>query len=180
MRSPTPAPAYPEFPHDATDPHELPDSAWLDPSTFTRAHDASGIRLGVDRYTLEAAAPEGAASGSPGGRRRSASAPPKTEPREAKSRRVYIEEVRPEEIEVAAIFPKQGQTTPLCPGPLLRRRQTPDNSGVCIRAYPNQGEQGLIDDLLGIQQHVHSVGRSALRTARQLQDSELSYESYER
>ena len=47
---------------------------------------------------------------------------------------------------------------------------------VCIRAYPAAGEQGLIDNLLEIQQWVDQVGRSNLRSARRLADSELSYE----
>ena len=44
---------------------------------------------------------------------------------------------------------------------------------VCIRAYPNAGEQGLIDNLLEIQQWVDQIGRSNLRSARRLADSEL-------
>ena len=47
---------------------------------------------------------------------------------------------------------------------------------VCLRAYPAAGEQGLLDNLLEIQQQVDQVGRSNLRVARRLADSELSFE----
>ena len=44
---------------------------------------------------------------------------------------------------------------------------------VCTRVFPNQGEQGLIKDLLSIQQHVDQVGRQHLRAARPLHESDL-------
>ena len=47
---------------------------------------------------------------------------------------------------------------------------------VCTRVYANQGEQGLIEDLLAIQQHVDQVGRNHLRAARPLRESELFHE----
>ena len=96
VQPPAPEPAYPTFPHEAADPYSLPDSAWIDPASFARTHGTAGIRLGVPRYQLEAA-PEGAAPGAPGASRRAASAPPKSEAREAKSRRVVIEEAPFEE-----------------------------------------------------------------------------------
>ena len=96
VQPPAPEPAYPTFPHEAADPYSLPDSAWIDPASFARTHGTAGIRLGVPHYQLEAA-PEGAAPGAPGARRRAASAPPKSEAREAKSRRVVIEEAPFEE-----------------------------------------------------------------------------------
>ena len=97
VQPPAPGPAYPTFPHEAADPFSLPDSAWIDPATFARTHSTAGIRLGIPHYKLEAA-PEGAAPGAPGARRRTASAPPKSEAREAKSRRVIIEEAPFEEV----------------------------------------------------------------------------------
>ena len=97
VQPPVPGPAYPTFPHEAADPFSLPDSAWIDPATFARTHSTAGIRLGIPHYKLEAA-PEGAAPGAPGARRRTASAPPKSEAREAKSRRVIIEEAPFEEV----------------------------------------------------------------------------------
>ena len=101
MHPPVPAPvpglAYPDLPHEAADPHSLPDSAWLDPASFARTHSTAGICLGIPHYKLEAA-PEGAAPGAPGARRRVASAPRKSEAREAKSRRVFIEEAPLKEV----------------------------------------------------------------------------------
>ena len=94
---PAVAPDLPEFPRKAVDPYTLPDSAWLDPTAFAQTHSASGVRLRIPHYKLEAA-PEGAAPGAPGARRRVASAPPKSEPREAKSRRVFVEEAPFEEV----------------------------------------------------------------------------------
>ena len=94
---PVQPPAYPTFPHEAADPFSLPDLAWIDPATFARTHSTAGIRLGIPHYKLEAA-PAGAAPGAPGARRRTASAPPKSEAREAKSRRVIIEEAPFEEV----------------------------------------------------------------------------------
>ena len=97
VQPPAPEPAYPTFPREAADPYSLPDSAWIDPATFARTHSTAGIRVGIPRYKLEAAL-EGAAPGAPGARRRTASAPPKSEAREAKSGRVIIEEAPFEEV----------------------------------------------------------------------------------
>ena len=55
VHPPVPAPAYPNLPHEAADPHSLPDSAWLDPASFARTHSTAGIRLGIPHYKLEAA-----------------------------------------------------------------------------------------------------------------------------
>ena len=104
VHPPAVAPDLPEFPHEAADPYNLPDSAWLDPAAFAQTHSASGVQLGIPHYKLEAA-PEGAAPGAPGPRRRVASAPPTSEPREAKSRRVFVEEAP-----FAEEAPKKGVT----------------------------------------------------------------------
>ena len=114
MQPAAPEPAYPSFPHKVADPYSLPDSAWLDPASFARTHNTAGIRLGVPHYKLEAA-PEGAAPSAPGDRRRTASAPPTAEAREAKSRRVFVEEAPIEEVPKKAVtVPKQGDPA-ACP-----------------------------------------------------------------